>query len=653
MAHRLTPEESPTQCQHPQRAVARSSIASAVGIIPILWPLLNRELGPIWASVAVCAAVAGNALVTRVLAIPGVEAWLRDAIPGLAAATAVDTPSSGRHARLDLSAADSVHASFADTVAEVSPTERTVSGLVLPWDKLGSTTLGPLTIRPGGTRLPIDLSRCKLHFKHSGTEGHRPVGYATAYEVRPDGLHMSFAFAATPDADNAIAQVAGRVFDGFSAELAQIRREGNSVFDSIMTGVALVDTPAFADARVAELHAQHTNQEDTTMNVAAYIRDLIASGVAEADARARAVAHFGQAAVDALTADDLSFVAVDAATPPAAPAAPAAAAAPAAESAAASYTPVAPLVVPAGLPAAPTAQTTVHLSARDAAETLARMVAGRRGEVAHAQLADITASGLIDATPPAWLGELWSGPAKTRELIPLLKRRPLTSWRMQGFRWKDKPLVASYEGDKKEIPTNPVSVEPYEFEAVRWAGGHDLDRKFYDFGDSSILEAYWAAMHESYAVVTDQAAGAFLTANAKTVAPLAAVGEIPALILAMYQAKNSVKKATGVAPAYYLANSADQLSLLLLTAQNKPAFWDELGVSPSQILWRDQVPAGTLIAGAQPATTFWELGGSPLRVEAEHLSHGGRDRAMFGYTGQSIDNPDGLVKIQFTAPAGG
>ncbi|AKJ72255.1 hypothetical protein [Gordonia malaquae] len=656
MAHRLPPGEAPTQCQHPQRAVARSSIASAVGIIPILWPLLNRELGPVWATVAVCVSVAGNALVTRALAVPGVEAWLREMIPGLAAATTADA----RTRRLDLSAPDddAVHASFADTTAEVSTTGRTVSGLVLPWNKLGKTTLGPLVIRPGGTRLPVDLTRCKLHFKHTGTEGSRPVGHATGYTVRSDGLWMDFAFAETPDADAAIAQVKGRVYDAFSAELEQIRRDGNDVFDSIMSAVALVDRPAFDDARVTTLHAQHT-KENNLMNAAAFIRALMAAGMSEADARARAVTDFGQAAVDAVTADDLSTAPVDPANPPAAPAnppapAPAPAAAPAPiEAAAASYTP-APLVVPAGLPA-PVSPTVVHASAADAARTVFQMVRGNHGEVAHAQLADITNSTMIDATPAGWLGELWSGPAKTREIIPLLKQRPLTSWRLKGFRWTEKPLVAKYEGDKKEIPTNEVGIAPYESEAVRWAGGHDIDRKFYDFGDTEILEAYWRAMNESYAVVTDQDAGAFITTNAKALTPLAPVGEIPALILAMYQAKNAVKKSSGTLPAYYFANPADQLTLLALTAQNKPAFWDQLGVDPSMIIWRDQVPAGTVVAGAKPALTFWELGGSPLRIEAEHLSHGGKDRAMFGYTGFTVDNPDAIVKVPFGTqpPAGG
>ena len=65
------------------------------------------------------------------------------------------------------------------------------------------------------------------------------------------------------------------------------------------------------------------------------------------------------------------------------------------------------------------------------------------------------------------------------------------------------------------------------------------------------------------------------------------------------------------------------------------------------------INSGSAIVGAKTAATFYELPGSPLRVEAEHLSHGGRDRALFGYTAHTLDNPDGLVKVQFAAPAGG
>ncbi|ANA87585.1 capsid and capsid maturation protease [Gordonia phage Jeanie] len=654
MSHRLPDSDTTTQVVHPHRAVVRSSLATTVAVVPILWPLVNRELGAVWATVAVVAAVAGNAVVTRLLTYPGVEAWLRDVLPQLAASPP-DEQSRPARGRLDLAAP--LPAMMASDTGELlqldgaagdllaSESERVVSGLVIPWNQQGATTAGALTIPPGAVRVPRDIGRVKLLFKHTGTEGHKPVGRALSYEPKADGLHMSFAIARTPDGDAAIDQVREGVFDAFSAELRAVKKNATTVQDSILTGVALVDRPAFDDARVHNLNAEYTHitQEHDTMNVKDFIHAMMAAGATEQAARAKAAEYFDAA--------DIAAVAIDpaAANRPAesAPAAPAAEQAPAAPAVAhAGYTPATPPVVPAAL-TEHRSPTIVHASAYEAAQTI--LAASRdRSQVVHAALSDITNSGLTDAIPPAWLGQLWSGPAKQRELVPLLNQKPLRSWRMQGFRWKDKPLVAAYTGDKTEIPSGPVSVEPYESEATRWAGGHDLDRKFWDFGDAGILADYWAMMNESYAVVTDQAAGAFIVANAKTVAPLAPVGEIPALVLAMYQAKNSVKKATGVLPSYYLANSADQLKLLELTAQNKPAFWDQLGVDPSMILWRDHVPAGTLVAGAKPATTFWELPGSPLRVEAEHLSHGGRDRAMFGYTGQTVDNPDGLVKIAFT-----
>lgn len=534
---------------------------------------------------------------------------------------------------------DAIHATASPDVSAEAHT-RIVSGLVLPWDKVGHTTAGPLSIAQGGVRLPRDLARCKLHFKHTGTEGHRPVGYATAYDVRPDGLHMSFKVAATPDGDAALTQITEGVFDAFSAELAAIQRQGNSVIDSALTGVALVDTPAFADARVASVQAQFTpiTKGDNNMNIAKLLAQLIAGGLTEADARAALVASgFAQADVDAVTAD-----AVTAAAPtPAAPAAPAAPADPAPATAAAAFTPR-PAVVPGVV--TPAASAFVHASAHAAAETLALMVSGRRDDVAHAELADITNSGLTDALPPQWLGELWSGPAKTRRIIPLMNRRDLRSWSIKGFRWTTKPIVAPYAGDKAEIPTGPVAVAPYEAEAVRWAGGHDLDRKFYDFGDAGILESYWRAMNESYAVVTDTAVGAWLVANATAIVDAAATD----LTRAMIATSAAVDDALGVSPSYYLANPTDKYSLLSVTQNNTPAYLSMFGVDPRSIVWTKAVPAGTLLAGAKPAATFHELAGSPLRVEAEHLSHGGRDRAMFGYTALTLDNGAGLVKIDYT-----
>lgn len=73
----------PTQARHPWRATVRTIVAAVVGLA-LLGPLVAAELGvqsvP-WAAGVL--AVIGA--VTRVLAIPGVEAWMRQYVPWLSA----------------------------------------------------------------------------------------------------------------------------------------------------------------------------------------------------------------------------------------------------------------------------------------------------------------------------------------------------------------------------------------------------------------------------------------------------------------------------------------------------------------------------------------------------------------------------------------
>ena len=521
--------------------------------------------------------------------------------------------------------------------AHASSTGRIVSGLVLPWDQIGKTTAGPLKIRRKAARVPADLMRCKLHLNHTGTPHHRVVGHAISADYREDGLYMSFRVAATEDGDRAMLDVTEHVRDAFSAELAAIRRVGDDVFDSILTGVALVDTPAFDEARVLEVHASAyhpiptetpTHTGGNPMNIKALIKSLIADGLTEAEARAKAKLIYGDEA-DTVQLDDeapADGAAADGAD----------GAADEGESAAASYTPRA-AVVPQRVRERSAAPAEISLS--QAVDAVHAIQTGHAADVAHAALTNITNSSMVDATPPQWLGELWSGRSVPRRIIPLMGHRPLTSWRIQAFKWTQRPAVAAYAGDKNEIPTNAVAIAPYEAEATRWAGGHDLDRKFYDFGDREILDSYWRAMNESYAVVTDANAADWIVANAT------AAGTAPDLFQAILTGQSAVEDALNVGADYVLANPADKLSLLSITAANAPAYASLFGVNFNAVVWTKRVPAKTVVVGAKAAATHYELPGSPLRVEAEHLSHGGRDAALFGYTALTLDNGAGLVKV--------
>lgn len=73
----------PTQTRHPWRATVRTIVAAVVGLA-LLGPLVAAELG-VQSVPWVAGVLAVIGAVTRVLAIPGVEAWMRQYVPWLSA----------------------------------------------------------------------------------------------------------------------------------------------------------------------------------------------------------------------------------------------------------------------------------------------------------------------------------------------------------------------------------------------------------------------------------------------------------------------------------------------------------------------------------------------------------------------------------------
>lgn len=77
------PVPAPTQTRHPWRATARTVFAATVALLPFL-PAVADALG-VSAVPVVAGALAAVGGITRVLAMPGVDGWLRRFLPWLAA----------------------------------------------------------------------------------------------------------------------------------------------------------------------------------------------------------------------------------------------------------------------------------------------------------------------------------------------------------------------------------------------------------------------------------------------------------------------------------------------------------------------------------------------------------------------------------------
>lgn len=282
---------------------------------------------------------------------------------------------------------------------------------------------------------------------------------------------------------------------------------------------------------------------------------------------------------------------------------------------------------------------------------LARVIRGESRIHVEAALADIVNTDVYETVGEAsYVGKLWEAVSYTRRFVPLLRPGTLSSWKVNGWKWGVKPEVADYAGDKADVPSNEPTVLPASTEAARLAGGHDLDIKFKHFGDTEFLTAYGEAMAESYAIKSDAKALAFIIASASAPAGNATASGgnvIDGVMLASDLLSDTLDQ--DVTPDYFLVNRADRRELMDMVEADKPAFMSLFGVDPGKFIATKGLTAGTVIAGMKGAGTFYELPGSPIRVDAYDLARGGYDEAFFGYYATLLHDARGIVKVTLTA----
>lgn len=292
-----------------------------------------------------------------------------------------------------------------------------------------------------------------------------------------------------------------------------------------------------------------------------------------------------------------------------------------------------------------------EIKAADFARATDILLAAHRGEMSlddvHAELTDITGASSITTTAPAWLGELWSGVQYERRVVPLIQNATLRSRKIKGFKWKTKPGVGKWSANKTDIPSKKAEWEEVEATSQPWAGGNDLDRQIFDFNETDTIQAYWRAMAESYAYETDKATAEWLTTVATDIED-----STTDLLRAVTRGGIRVDQAIHSPASFVLVNPLDLETVLDFSQLDVPHYTGLTPVStPDKWTTSEFVQQGTAIVGSKMAATFYELAGSPLRVEAEHIAKGGRDAALFGYTGHLLNREGGLVKVHFTKPS--
>lgn len=527
-----------------------------------------------------------------------------------------------------------------------------VTGLVLPYGVKGRTSTGSLTVPAGVVTLPADISRVKLLRDHSDRPKWAPVGRAIACENKPDGLYMTFELGDTPDGQTALADINAGIRDAFSVELLDIDIRGEVLQAGILSAVALVPIPAYDDARVSSVYAAAAsdrtvlafdNSSDspplTTITDDSFTapleappseKDTMTTPLTETEAATPVEATPDTEAketetVDISTTDEVLENSTEKLG---------------------TNAPAPEVTAGARAPRGLIVNQRPALTFSQAVGAIQRLRTNQATPELTAALADITRSANPAVSAPQWLGQLWDGADYEREIVPTFTQGTLTGMKAVGWRFTQKPVVDDYEGDKTEIPTGPVSTEPVERAAKRLAAGHDIDRAYFDFNEREFLEAFFKARVVDYKIKTDIHAANFAV-EAANAAPEITTGAEPDLLHAAARARMVVKQRTRTEPTTFLVNPNSMFGLFQITQLDNPAYLNLLGVDPAKFKVTDLVPEGQVVAYARQALTFFELAGSPIRVDAERIDHGGKDSGVFGYWAAMVNNPNGVVSVPF------
>ena len=592
-----------------------------------------------------------------------------------------------------------VTASLSGVVAD--RVRRTITGTVCRYGgEIGHTTAGPLAVSADLTPPPLGLP-VTLEHDRSVVRGH-----VALVDNNRERLRVAVRVVDGALGDAALAEAADRGPNGrgaLSLDLVDVEVVDGVMVSGTWAAIGQVRDPAFNSARIDHVAASTTHQEDTTMTPEQIAR------LAELRAKTD-LTDEERAELEALEALESAQAAAANQDP-----APAAQASATAVAASATGAPAVPAGVPGPAGTVQVRESGAAALRRMITEVTAALGSSNRVAGITAALADITHTNhTAHIEEFAWSGELWSGLEYVPEWSDLLAHDTLTHWEGKGWRFTSKLEMDDYAGDKTEIPTDNVTTEPSGYEAARMALGIDVDRKFYDFPNAAFVQALLEQIRESWEIKLDGKARAYITTKAvaatrtatvattngdatvtapagtfspsdvgttiagagipdgATIAAVTTSGEVelsaPAtatgaavvatlahqhatLLKAAARASQVLKRRRVGKADWIVVNDEDYFTLLDYAEKDLPALLKLWGITPEDFRSSDQIAPGTLLAGVRKTAKLRTLPGSPIRIDAQNLAHGGVDNAAFGYWAIEEHHKSGIASVRFRKTA--
>lgn len=510
---------------------------------------------------------------------------------------------------------------------------RVLSGTLLPFDEPGFTNLGKVTASKDSK---LDVAPLvTLNRQHDPDV---PLGKALVLETLDDRIRAAFKVLETRDGDDALLEAFEGVRCGLSVELDPVVTRAGRIVSGTIVAAAHVVRPAFASAKLdaADLEpVPDFGPDDDGLE-----REEPPAVVIDGEA----LPNVSEVTV---TEDEIDIQTTDAEDAP-------------------ENKEEEPIMAAAAVTSAALAASKV--APKSGGNALQKMYAALAG-VAPAQdqialraaLADIVPGDILGIDQGQYVGELWSGNAYERRIIPLYNHANLTSFKVKGWQWVTKPEVDDYTGNKTAVPSAEVETEPVEIDAYRLAGAHNIDRKFRDFGDTEFWDAYYRAMSESTSKKSDVKVRGLVRDAATRVHLLnaAMTSGVPQALNLMVKGILKIVNDLETLPDHAMVTTDVYEPLLYTKEQDVLAYLNAaLGFKDGTLGSFRIIPVpvssltvdlatdfvGKVLVGCKDAVTVHELPGeAPIRIEAPNIALGGVDSGVFYYGAVNVHSAEGIV----------
>ncbi|MBH0054480.1 hypothetical protein I6E74_09915 [Salinibacterium sp. SWN139] len=502
---------------------------------------------------------------------------------------------------------------------------RTLRGLLLPYNELSAPSVSetePVMFAKGTVEIPSDVSALNANRLHSQFA---PVARFVKVEETDAGIVAHFAVAKTEDGDNLLLEAADEDESKrprLSAEIKGLVRDGANAVKAALTGAAFVPQGAFASA------ALFSNREDLDDGLEERIDAAVKAALAEHSPKTEGIPSEDspiQKEEEAMTASAEAAAVPDGLTAPA-----------------------------DSTPMSVNSLFSALIAPRDSVDTLQKI--GREtgdlfaiSPIQHSGPSTVTIG--ADVQVPQVLGELWKRRAYQRKYTTLFNQSALTSMKARGWRFVEgkEPVVGDYTGNTAEIPSNAIDTEEVTVDALRIAGGHKLDRRFADFGDTSIIASYFDHMTDSYSRQTDAKALAAALTGATTMTSLVAGSGIATGLSAIVDGALAVIASENT-PSFAVVSPELWRDIVLTPNESVLGYLSaSLGLEEGSTAGFRIIPGavgtGKVLVGAKEAMTTFELPGVPIRVEGIDPHHGAIDPALFGYYANLVNATKALQLV--------